>query len=256
MTMVTLLLTWAGLHSGPYLCPPIECEGPWQWPLRPRPEVVRAFAPPEDPWAPGHRGVDLAAHPGQPVYAAGSGRISYAGPLAGRGVIAISHGALRTTYLPVRPSVRPGQPVRAGDRIGTVQSLPGHCGPRPCLHWGARQGLVYADPLSLLGRGQIRLLPIWNIPAQVPYSLRAAAPAPPPWPGARAAAQDPPAVTAGSPASAELHGAAHGTSPAAAATAVSGAAITVLAMLLALRRRGRTSKITVRPGGGPGDRSA
>src|SRR5690606_7535553 len=35
--------------------------------------VVRRFAPPPEPWLPGHRGVDLAAAPGAVVHAAGAG---------------------------------------------------------------------------------------------------------------------------------------------------------------------------------------
>jgi hypothetical protein len=37
-------------------------EGPdpvGEWPLRPQPEVVAGFDPPDDPWGAGHRGVDL-----------------------------------------------------------------------------------------------------------------------------------------------------------------------------------------------------
>ncbi|MCL2534203.1 MAG: hypothetical protein FWE39_08555, partial [Nocardiaceae bacterium] len=33
----------------------------FDWPLRPRPRVVRAFEKPAQNWLPGHRGVDLAA---------------------------------------------------------------------------------------------------------------------------------------------------------------------------------------------------
>ena len=37
----------------------------WEWPLAPRPAVLRAFDPPDKPWMSGHRGVDLgAAHDG------------------------------------------------------------------------------------------------------------------------------------------------------------------------------------------------
>ncbi|HEV7934812.1 MAG TPA: M23 family metallopeptidase [Actinomadura sp.] len=173
MTVVALLLTCAALQaplSGPP-CPSApslrqgdRCPGVWGWPLRPVPPVLRAFEPPARPWAPGHRGVDLGARPGQAVYAAGPGQISYAARLAGRGVVAIAHGSLRTTYLPVRPSVPVGRQVERGDRIGTVEGRPGHCGGSPCLHWGARDGLGYTDPLALLGRRPIRLLPIWGTP--------------------------------------------------------------------------------------------
>lgn len=138
--------------------------GDWRWPLSPAPRVVRGYDPPPRPWLSGHRGVDLAARAGQPVYAAGAGRVGYAGRLAGRGVVTVVHGALRTSYLPVRPAVRAGQRVGAGQRLGAVDDARGHCGPVRCLHWGLRRGLVYLDPLSLLGRGTVRLLPVWSAP--------------------------------------------------------------------------------------------
>jgi hypothetical protein len=135
----------------------------WQWPLRPPVSVVRPFDPPAHPWEAGHRGVDLAARPGQAVYAAGPGRVGFARDLAGRGVVTVIHGRLRTTYLPVRPSVRAGQVVAAGARIGVVEDVLGHCGSSSCLHWGLREGSTYFDPLTLLGRGPVRLLPWWDV---------------------------------------------------------------------------------------------
>ncbi|MEU9022250.1 M23 family metallopeptidase [Actinomadura sp. NPDC048394] len=132
----------------------------WRWPLGPpTPRVLRAFSPPAVPWGPGHRGVDLAARAGEPVYAAGAGRVSYAGSLAGRGVVAVDHGPLRTTYLPVQPSVKAGRQVALGARIGVLEDGRLHC-PTPCLHWGLRKGRVYLDPLSLVRR-EVRLLPQW-----------------------------------------------------------------------------------------------
>lgn len=144
----------------------------WQWPLRPPVSVVRPFDPPAHPWEAGHRGVDLAARPGQAVYSAGPGRVGFARDLAGRGVVTVIHGRLRTTYLPVRPSVRAGQVVAAGARIGVVEDVLGHCGASSCLHWGLREGLAYFDPLTLLGRGPVRLLPWWDAvrpPEALPY---------------------------------------------------------------------------------------
>lgn len=159
----------------------------WRWPLRPAPEVLRGFDPPAHPWEAGHRGVDLAASPGQRVYAAGPGRVGFAHDLAGRGVVTVDHGRLRTTYLPVRPSVRPGQVVRAGSRLGVVESVLGHCGQSPCLHWGLREGVVYLDPLTLVGRAPVRLLPWWDetgagpptIDPPVPYATGTYEAAPP-----------------------------------------------------------------------------
>ena len=136
----------------------------WRWPVSPAPRIVRGDDPPPRPWLSGHRGVDMAARPAQPVYAAGAGRVGYAGRLAGRGVVTVVHGALRTSYLPVRPAVRAGQRVTAGQRLGAVDDVRGHCGRVLCLHWGLRRGLVYLDPLSLLGRGPVRLLPVWADP--------------------------------------------------------------------------------------------
>ena len=85
----------------------------WQAPLRPM-TVTRSFQPPPTPYAAGHRGVDLGGEPGQPVLAAAAGVISYAGPLAGRGVVVVVHGALRTTYEPVQATVRRGRPRLGG----------------------------------------------------------------------------------------------------------------------------------------------
>ena len=123
--------------------------------------VVNAFAPPVQRWLPGHRGVDLAAAPGAAIVAAGAGIVTYAGMLAGRGVVTVAHGTLRTTYEPVRASVLIGDRVAAGQRIGTLDSGPSHCPSGSCLHWGLLRGDTYLNPLSLLRRGPSRLLPVW-----------------------------------------------------------------------------------------------
>ncbi|WP_344948977.1 M23 family metallopeptidase [Sphaerisporangium flaviroseum] len=134
----------------------------WRLPLDHSPNVLRRFAPPAQPWLPGHRGVDLVAQAGQVVRAAGSGIVGYAGPLAGRGVVMIVHpDGLRTTYLPVHASVRHGQVVKLGDVIGVVEERTGHC-PASCLHWGLIKETRYLDALLLLGLGQVRLLPRWR----------------------------------------------------------------------------------------------
>ncbi|WP_193612270.1 M23 family metallopeptidase [Nocardioides lijunqiniae] len=132
------------------------------WPLRPTPEVVADFDPPADPYGPGHRGVDLAGSVGQPVRSALPGRVLYAGPLAGRGVVVVGHGPTRTTYEPVVAQVGVGDVVAAGDRLGSLQLPRSHCFPRACLHWGWIEGETYLDPLLLVGGGPVRLLPLWS----------------------------------------------------------------------------------------------
>lgn len=122
--------------------------------VRPVPgPVVRGFDPPQQDWLPGHRGVDLAAPVGSSVRAAAAGRVSVAQVIAGRGVVTIVHGELRTTYEPVRASVSVGDQVAAGEVIGTVEA--GHCA-SGCLHFGLKRGDEYLDPL---GGSDVRLLP-------------------------------------------------------------------------------------------------
>jgi hypothetical protein len=107
--------------------------GPWGWPLAGPREVSRPFAPPEHRYASGHRGADLPGAAGAAVLAAGAGRVSYAGLLAGRGVVVVVHGSLRTTYEPVTASVRVGDAVRLGVVLGRLEA--GHAGcplPRAC----------------------------------------------------------------------------------------------------------------------------
>ena len=132
------------------------------WPLRPEPQVVRAFDPPDSTYGAGHRGVDLLGHVGQDVHAALAGSVTFAGTLAGRGVVVVDHGATRTTYEPVSASVARGTVVGAGDVLGRLQLGGSHCFPRACLHWGWLRGSSYLDPLRLVGGGPVRLLPLWR----------------------------------------------------------------------------------------------
>ena len=120
-------------------------------------DVAREFDPPEPDWLSGHRGVDILGQPGMTVVAALPGVVSFAGMVAGRPVVSISHGQLTTTYEPVQPSVSAGESVSAGQAIGVLEA--GHpCGSEACLHWGLKQGETYLDPLSLLGGGRVRLI--------------------------------------------------------------------------------------------------
>ncbi len=133
---------------------------PGVWPLHPVPRVVREFEPPLSEYGAGHRGVDLAGRHGQPVRAAAAGRVTYAGLLAGIGVVVVDHGATRTTYQPVRAGVPLGTQVAPGDVIGTLRTPGSHCWPATCLHWGLIEGETYLDPLALVGAGPVRLLPL------------------------------------------------------------------------------------------------
>ncbi|MFE9768473.1 murein hydrolase activator EnvC family protein [Streptomyces sp. NPDC005808] len=142
------------------------------WPLGVRPSVVRGWEPPATAYGRGHRGVDLAAAPGTPVRAVAPGRVSFTGPVAGRGVVSVELTGtgtppLRTTYGPVRAAVEKGAEVAAGEVVGIVEPGTSHC-PTSCLHWGLLRGKTYLDPLSLLppwllSRGPSRLLPVAGV---------------------------------------------------------------------------------------------
>ncbi|MDQ2797773.1 MAG: M23 family metallopeptidase [Actinomycetota bacterium] len=96
--------------------------------------------------------------------AAASGIVTFAGLVAGRGVVVIQHaGGIRTEYEPVTPAVHRGGRVSRGASFGTIDGRHPGCPVPSCLHWGARRGQTYFDPLTLLRPlGPVRLLPWLN----------------------------------------------------------------------------------------------
>ncbi|MFE5396845.1 murein hydrolase activator EnvC family protein [Streptomyces sp. NPDC056568] len=142
------------------------------WPVGGRPPVLRGWEAPATPYGPGHRGVDLATAAGAPVRSVATGRVWFAGRVAGRGVVSVEltgtgDPPLRTTYEPVEASVARGDEIAAGEVLGTVEATGSHCA--RCLHWGLLRGEVYLDPLSLLppwllDGGPSRLLPVLGVP--------------------------------------------------------------------------------------------
>lgn len=159
MRIVALMLTVGLAWAAPATADDVRLE----WPLHPRPAVMRSFDAPSPNWNRGHRGVDLAATPGQTVYAAAAGTVVFAGKLADRPVVSIAHpGGLRTSYEPVAPTVRAGQHVTAGSVLGEL--VAGHPGCGACLHWGAMWGAAsradYVDPLGLVVTTTVRLKPL------------------------------------------------------------------------------------------------
>ena len=124
-------------------------------------ELVRVFDAPEDPFAPGHRGVDVTAPTATPVRASAAGVVSFAGSVAGKLTVTVDHGGgLLTTYSFLGgTAVSRGTPVEGGEVVGSVgrghtgSSLPSH------VHLSARRDGLYFDPLELyLGDGYSDLL--------------------------------------------------------------------------------------------------
>ncbi|MER7926618.1 peptidoglycan DD-metalloendopeptidase family protein [Streptomyces sp. NPDC096057] len=140
------------------------------WPVGSHPLVLRGWEPPATVYARGHRGVDLATPAGARVRAVAAGRVSFAGRVAGRGVVSVELAGtdLRTTYEPVTATVKKGDEVEPGGAVGTVELTGSHC-PTTCVHWGLLRGATYMDPLALLppwllNRGPSRLLPVLGAP--------------------------------------------------------------------------------------------
>ncbi|MFH8611843.1 murein hydrolase activator EnvC family protein [Streptomyces sp. NPDC018029] len=139
------------------------------WPVGARPPVVRGWDPPATDYGAGHRGVDLAAPVGSAVRSVAEGRVSFAGRVAGRGVVSVELAGtgdppLRTTYEPVRATLKKGDKVAAGAPLGFLEPPTGHC-PTSCLHWGLRRAETYLNPMALLPpwllrRSPARLLPV------------------------------------------------------------------------------------------------
>jgi murein DD-endopeptidase MepM/ murein hydrolase activator NlpD len=157
-TIWVLALALLGVPSASVDPPAERAAGGAAAPVHPV-VVLSEFDPPAQPWLPGHRGADLRAASGDPVRAARAGRVTFAADLAGRGVVVVDHGELRSTYEPVEATVTVGDPVRSGQAIGTIATGTGHCGDGHCLHLGLRRDRQYLDPLLLLGPGTPRLRP-------------------------------------------------------------------------------------------------
>lgn len=121
----------------------------WQAPV-PRVQVVDPFLAPADPYAPGHRGVDLAAPVGSPLRAPAAGTVAFSGTVADRNVITIEHGSgYVSTLEPVEHALETGTAVAAGEVVAAV-GVGGHS-PNGSVHFGVRLRGHYINPLLLVG---------------------------------------------------------------------------------------------------------
>jgi murein DD-endopeptidase MepM/ murein hydrolase activator NlpD len=99
-----------------------------------------------------HKGIDYAASTGTPIYAAGDGRIEFAGRKGGYGnAVVINHGkGITTLYGHMSrfgKSARNGRQVRQGEVIGYVGSTGASTGPH--LHYEYRVKGVHKNPASI-----------------------------------------------------------------------------------------------------------
>ncbi len=140
-------------------------DGSWSWPLGDR-RVSNQFDRPDTEYSSGHRGIDLPGRVGEPVRAVASGRVTFAGSVAGVGVVTVDHGRERSTYQPVEPGVKRGDKVSAGDVLGRLVARGSHCA-SACLHLGRLESESYLDPLDrLASSSHVRLVdPDGPVPA-------------------------------------------------------------------------------------------
>ena len=132
----------------------------WHPVLDPPVRIVRAFQLGENQFQAGHRGADLRATQGQPVFAPAAGTVTFVGQVVNRGVMTIElqDGTLISVE-PVVSDLVSGDAVAAGQQMAIVQGAT-HCG-WACLHIGARKNDRYVNPSRALLSGQKpRLLPL------------------------------------------------------------------------------------------------
>lgn len=122
----------------------------WAWPVT-GPQIVREhFRAPAQPWSSGHRGMDVAVLDDDVVRSPASGIVAFSGTVVDRPLITIAHpGGLVTTLEPVASELMPGDPVSAGQPVGTL-ATGGHT-PPGALHVGVRWHGAYINPLLLFG---------------------------------------------------------------------------------------------------------
>lgn len=98
-----------------------------------------------------HKGLDIAAKTGTPIYAVADGTVTFSGTMGGYGnLMIIDHGNGITTYYGhcSRLNKKEGAKVKAGDVIGAVGNTGNSTGSH--LHFEIRKNGVYVNPIQYL----------------------------------------------------------------------------------------------------------
>lgn len=142
-------LTVSGNLLGPYT--KSRRKLPNGWPLQ-RGRVSSVYGP---RWGRAHKGVDIAAPTGTPVYAVESGVVKYSKKAGNFGnLIEIRHGATYITRYAHNSKnlVKVGQKVKKGQKIALVGSTGGSTGPHVHFEVLEKQGKFHAiNPIMYLG---------------------------------------------------------------------------------------------------------
>jgi hypothetical protein len=165
-----LLTTAAALAALLAFAPPAWAA--WVWPLSG--EVITPYRNGDDPYAGGqHRGIDIAGTVGEQVVAAAGGEVRFAGTAGSSGLTASVRTAdgFDVSYLHLSSiSVRAGDRLSAGDRVGEVGTTGTRSAEQPHLHFGIREAgsrHAYRDPLEFLPPRPPGAVPEPRLPAPV-----------------------------------------------------------------------------------------
>jgi len=129
-----------------------------------RPPVSRRVRDPfrmeHGPYGAGNRGLEYATESGDVVGAIGAGRVSFAGPVAGRLAVTVLHPDGRRSSVTglVRVDVAVGELVVRGRTLGVAGVS---------LHLGVREGDRYIDPATLFTAARRRAVLV-PLGAEVP----------------------------------------------------------------------------------------
>jgi murein DD-endopeptidase MepM/ murein hydrolase activator NlpD len=132
---------------------PEQYTGNYRWPL----EAGIISSEYGERWGKVHRGIDIAADPGEPVYAVAAGEVIYAGDgLRGYGNVVILRHDNKLTSLYAHNTelkVKAADQVKQGDLIALLGSTGHSTGPH--VHFEFREGDVAVNPHTLLPNSKL-----------------------------------------------------------------------------------------------------
>ncbi len=135
---------------------PEQYSGAMRWPL----DAYIVSSEYGERWGKVHKGMDMAAHVGEPVYSIADGEVIYAGDgLRGYGNVVIVRHDRKTTSLYAHNSELK---VKQGDQVtkGALVALLGNTGHStgPHVHFEIRDGDVAVNPRNVLPKSKLGML--------------------------------------------------------------------------------------------------
>ena len=137
---------------------PEQYSGSMRWPL----DAYIVSSEYGERWGKVHKGMDMAAHVGEPVYAIADGEVIYAGDdLKGYGNVVILRHDRKTTSLYAHNSELK---VKQGDQVtkGALVALLGNTGHStgPHVHFEIRDGDAAVNPRNVLPKSKLGMLDV------------------------------------------------------------------------------------------------